>query len=70
MITQKILQKKLTELTNQTEIKISLDYAACYGGYCLTSDKGSHHITERMPAKEMLAYLKGAISWSIKGITT
>jgi hypothetical protein len=42
---------------------MDLDYAGCYGGYCLVNYGGSHHATPRMSAKEMHQYLNGALDW-------
>ena len=36
-----------------------LDYAACYGGYCLTRFNGSSHATHRMPLSQLYLYLDG-----------
>jgi hypothetical protein len=65
-ITRKVLEEKVNRLNNKVNSdisKVELDYAACYGGYCLTSNNGSHHVTHRMPAKEMNQYLNGALDW-------
>ena len=42
----------------------ALDEAHIYGGYCLTSNKGSHHVCGRRSAKEMYSYLEAAIAFS------
>ena len=39
--------------------KYDLNYASCYGGWQLTTQKGSHVIQHRISAKEMKAYLDG-----------
>lgn len=43
--------------------KFELNEAQCYGGYCLTTDSGSYHVTKRMPGKELYAYLNGALDF-------
>ena len=58
-ITKKTLQAKLDQLNSY----MNLDYADCYGGYCLVNYKGSHHATPRMSGKEMNQYLNGALDW-------
>ena len=42
--------------------RIDLNYAACYGGYCLENERGDTHFTSRMSAKEMHAYLAGMLA--------
>jgi len=66
-ITRKVLEEKVSRLNskiNSDISKVELDYASCYGGYCLTDYwNGSHHMTPRMSAKEMDQYLNGALDW-------
>jgi|TARA_R110002020_G_scaffold70794_1_gene183517 hypothetical protein len=77
-ITKKTLEAKLERLNAKlyendyrtygtgvftTTAKMDLDFAECYGGYCLVNYKGSHHATPRMSGKEMDQYLNGALDW-------
>jgi len=65
-VTRKVLEEKvnrLNEKVNSPMLKVELDHAACYGGYCLTDYNGSHHVTPRMSAKELDQYLNGALDW-------
>ena len=39
--------------------KYDLNYSSCYGGWQLTTQKGSHIIQYRISAKEMKSYLDG-----------
>jgi hypothetical protein len=39
--------------------KYDLNYASCYGGWQLTTQKSSHIIQHRISAREMKAYLDG-----------
>jgi len=39
--------------------KYDLNYASCYGGWQLTTHKGSRVIQNRISAREMKAYLDG-----------
>ncbi len=45
---------------------IEIDHAACYGGYCLTTHKGSKHLNTRGTARDLERYLRGAIDF-VKG---
>jgi len=64
-ITKNVLQDKLDRLNSKLHeaAHMDLDYAECYGGYCLIKYKGSHHATLRMSGKEMNQYLNGALDW-------
>jgi len=66
-ITKKTLGAKLERLNAKLKLHESshmeLDFAECYGGYCLVNYKGSHHATPRMSGKEMDQYLNGALDW-------
>jgi hypothetical protein len=65
-VTRKELEEKVKLLNNKAKVgagSLGLNYAACYGGYCLTDYHGSHHVTPRMSAKEMDQYLNGALDW-------
>ena len=54
---------RLNAILGSTDNHMSLDHAACYGGYCLVNNNGSHHVTPRMPARELSIYLRGALDW-------
>ena len=46
------------------DAKLILNYAPTYGGYCLAYENNSgHHVTERMPVREMYRYLQGALDY-------
>jgi|TARA_R110001592_G_scaffold206702_1_gene457424 hypothetical protein len=64
-ITSSTLQAQLDKLNNKLgeSAQMELDHAACYGGYCLTWYKGSHHATPRMSGKELNQYLNGALDY-------
>ena len=64
-ITKNVLQDQLDRLNSKLyeTANMDLDYAECYGGYCLVNYKGSHHATPRMSGKEMYQYLNGALDW-------
>ena len=64
-ITKSILQTQLDSLNSKlyTQLRLDLDYAQCYGGYCLTSHNNSVHTTLRMSGKELHQYLNGALDW-------
>jgi hypothetical protein len=62
-ITKNVLQDQLDRLNSKLyeTANMNLDYAECYGGYCLVNYKGSHQATSRMSGKEMYQYLNGAL---------
>jgi len=64
-ITRTTLQNQLDRLNAKLHevAHMDLDFAECYGGYCLVNYKGSHHATSRMSGKEMHQYLNGALDW-------
>jgi hypothetical protein len=64
-ITKNVLQDQLDRLNSKLyeTANMNLDYAECYGGYCLVNYKGSHQATSRMSSKEMYQYLNGALDW-------
>ena len=62
-ITRKRLQTLLDQLNELVGNQYHLDYAACYGGYTLTYNNDSSHLIGRIPPKEMLAYLLGALDF-------
>ena len=66
-ITKKTLEAKLERLNAKLHeaAHMDLDFAECYGGYCLVNYKGSHHATPRMSGREMDQYLNGALDWVI-----
>tara|TARA_R110002126_G_C10114477_1_gene467694 strand:+ start:275 stop:499 length:225 start_codon:yes stop_codon:yes gene_type:complete len=63
-ITKKVLQEQLDRLNIINMTDYALDEAHCYGGYCLTSNEGSHHVCGRRSAKEMASYLEAATDFS------
>ena len=63
MITKKVLQAQLDQLNKTTGKDYQLCNAPHYGGYTLTSNKGSCHLVGRMPPREMHKYLMGALDW-------
>jgi len=63
-VTKKVLQEQLDTLNKMIDRDYELDEAHCYGGYCLTTNKGSRHVCGRRSAKEMHSYLNGAIDFS------
>ena len=65
-ITRSVLQSMLDRLNSRvasSHAKMELDYASCYGGWVLVNYNGARHVTPRMSAKEMRAYLDGALDW-------
>ena len=67
-ITKKVLQEQVDTLNKMIDRDYALDEAHIYGGYCLTSNEGSHHVCGRRSAKEMASYLEAAIDFStVKG---
>ena len=64
-ITKNVLQDQLDRLNSKLyeTANMDLDYAECYGGYCLVNYKGSHQATSRMSGREMYQYLNGALDW-------
>jgi hypothetical protein len=64
-ITKTTLQDQLDRLNAKLHeaAHMDLNYDGCYGEYCLTNYKGSHHATPHMSAKEMHQYLNGALDW-------
>lgn len=64
-ITKKTLEAKLERLNAKLHeaAYMDLNYAECYGGYCLVNYKGSYHATPRMSGKEMDQYLNGALDF-------
>lgn len=64
-ITKKVLEAQVVEFNSVNRTQVELDEAHCYGGYCLATDNGSHHITERMSGREMYQYLDGMIARSL-----
>ena len=63
-VTKKVLQEQLDTLNKMIDRDYELDEARCYGGYCLTTNKGSRHVCGRRSAKETYSYLNGAIDFS------
>ena len=64
-ITKKVLEAQVVEFNSVNRTQVELDEAHCYGGYCLATDNGSHHITERMSGRELYQYMDGMIAHSL-----
>jgi len=64
-ITEKTLQSQVDKLNDKLSSNdwVDLDNAECYGGYCLTNNNSSHHLTQRMSGKDLSTYLRGALDW-------
>lgn len=56
------LEKKVATFSKLLGRKLVVDFAACYGGYCLDSEDGKQRITSRMPLQQMNSWLDGAIA--------
>jgi len=56
------LERKAATLSKYLGKRYVIDYAACYGGYCLDSEDGKQRITSRMPLQQMNSWLDGAIA--------
>jgi hypothetical protein len=56
------LEKKAATLSKYLGKRYVIDFAACYGGYCLDSEDGKQRITSRMPLQQMNSWLDGAIA--------
>jgi len=70
-VTKRMIEVRLGAVNRQLErmarsdeqsAQLDINYASIYGGYQLTSAKGSHIVAQRMPAKEMLQYLDGMLT--------
>jgi len=66
-VTRKTLAKQVAILNEKNggllQNNLELDYAECYGGYCLVDKTYSIHLTPRMSGREMRQYLHGALDW-------
>ena len=66
-VTRKVLEQQVAILNEKNggllENNLELDYAECYGGYCLVDKTYSIHLTPRMSGREMRQYLHGALDW-------
>lgn len=47
------LEYKVKCLSKRMSTEYQLDFAVCYGGYCIESANGSQRITQRMSAKDL-----------------
>ena len=55
------LEHKIATLSKLLGKNYVIDYAACYGGYCVDSEDGKQRITQRMPLQQRNAWLDGAL---------
>ena len=62
-ITRKQIENLVISLKALTGSTFAIDNAPVYGGYALTYGDGSAHVTHRMPPKEFVAYLRGALDF-------
>ena len=67
MASKKELRTLVARLNAHAHRRVSLEYAACYGGYQLAYTGTGHNLTNRMPAREMRQYLLGALDWLSSG---
>ena len=56
------LERKVATLSKYLGRDYVVDYAACYGGYCVEDRDGKQRITQRMPLQQMNSWLDGAIA--------
>lgn len=54
-----VLEAQINDIYKRTKQKFSLDYAACYGGYCLEDADGKYRLSVRMSAAHMHSFLRG-----------
>mgnify|MGYP005993728437 CR=1 len=54
-----VLQSHLDTINNKMNTQFELDLNTIYGGWALTSNKGSHIVVHRIPYRQMLSYLQG-----------
>lgn len=64
-ITKSVLQAYVTRVNKyraeRDMFPFSLDYATCYGGYCLEDEHGVYRLTVRMNARDMYHVLNGML---------
>lgn len=58
-VTTKKLHDRLDRVNEMLNTSLELNHSSAYGGWQLTSNKGSHVEYHRVSAKEMLALLDG-----------
>jgi len=58
-ITKKKLDRKVAHINSSYKTLLSVNYAECYGGYCLENVTGTQRYSERMSSKEMYRFLQG-----------
>ena len=71
-ITNKVLEALASQVAVATGIDVDINHIACYGGYQVTSNKGSTILKHRGTAKETRAFLAGihaGIYLQLKGTT-
>lgn len=57
--TRAINEQRIAEINKATNAAMYIDYAACYGGYCIESKQGSYRLTDRMSLKEISRLIYG-----------
>lgn len=57
--TRRKFDSRVAGLAKRLGTDLSYDYAACYGGYCLTDASGSRRYSMRMDAKQFAGFLAG-----------
>lgn len=60
--TAKRLTNRLNHINEMFNVDYDLNHSSDYGGWQLTSNKGSRIEQHRVSAKEMMAYLDGMIN--------
>jgi hypothetical protein len=60
-LTKTVIEKRLNVLNRVLGTNYILDYAECYGGYCLSNNKGSSHHTMRMTNREIYQFIQGML---------
>lgn len=63
-VTTQALEIRVAFINLELGTDYDLNNAPHYGGWALTSEKGSHVVQHRVSPKEMLAYLDGLV-WGI-----
>ena len=58
-ITNKVLEALASRVATATGLDIDINHASVYGGYQVTSNKGSTILKHRGTAKETKAFLEG-----------
>ena len=58
-INQSYLERKVQYLNKQHNLDLSINFAACYGGYCIEDDNRRFRHSIRMTNQQMNAFLDG-----------